>query len=129
MRSSLAVRSTSSGHDLPANLELSERTARAVWELNTLPVPTVALVHGDCFGGGMGIVAACDVVIAADSAMFAITETRWGMSVLVCARAESIASTQGLRLSEIQRTRTARRPRRRRLASQARKPRPASINA
>ena len=32
------------------------------------PVPTVALVQGACFGGGTGIIAACDVVIAADNA-------------------------------------------------------------
>jgi methylglutaconyl-CoA hydratase len=64
----------------PANLDASERTARAVWDLNTLPVPTVALVQGGCFGGGTGVIAACDVVIAADNAIFAITETRWGMA-------------------------------------------------
>lgn len=66
-----------------ANLDASERTARAVWELNTLPVPTVALIQGGCFGGGTGIAAACDVVIAADNAQFAISETRWGMSPVI----------------------------------------------
>lgn len=66
-----------------ANLDASERTARAVWELNTLPVPTVALVQGGCFGGGTGIAAACDVVIAAENALFAISETRWGMSPVI----------------------------------------------
>jgi methylglutaconyl-CoA hydratase len=39
----------------------------------------VALVQGGCFGGGTGIVAACDVVIAADDALFSIAETRWGL--------------------------------------------------
>ncbi|MBL8384215.1 MAG: enoyl-CoA hydratase/isomerase family protein [Burkholderiales bacterium] len=67
----------------PANLDASERTARAMWELNTLPVPTVALIHGGCFGGGTGIAAACDVAIAADNAMFAIAETRWGMAATI----------------------------------------------
>lgn len=66
-----------------ANLDASERTARAVWELNTLPAPTVALVQGGCFGGGTGIAAACDVVIAAENAQFAISETRWGMSPVI----------------------------------------------
>ena len=66
-----------------ANLDASARTARAVWELNTLPVPTVALIQGGCFGGGTGIAAACDVVIAADNAQFAISETRWGMSPVI----------------------------------------------
>jgi methylglutaconyl-CoA hydratase len=43
----------------------------------------VALIQGGCFGGGTGIAAACDVVIAADNAMFAISETRWGMAATI----------------------------------------------
>jgi methylglutaconyl-CoA hydratase len=46
-------------------------------------VPTVALVHGGCFGGGTGIVAACDIVIAADDAMFSIAEVRWGLTAAI----------------------------------------------
>jgi methylglutaconyl-CoA hydratase len=61
------------------NDRVSRATAMAVHRLNTLPVPTLALVQGGCFGGGTGIVAACDVVIAADDAMFSIAETRWGL--------------------------------------------------
>jgi methylglutaconyl-CoA hydratase len=48
------------------NEHASRATALAVHRLNRLPVPTVALVQGGCFGGGTGIVAACDVVIAAE---------------------------------------------------------------
>lgn len=65
--------------DEAANLEVSRRTAEAVDRLNHLPVPVVAMVHGGCFGGGTGIVAACDVVVAADDAMFSIAEVRWGL--------------------------------------------------
>ncbi len=61
------------------NIRVSRRTAEAVHRLNTLAVPTVALVQGGCFGGGMGIVASCDVVIAADNAIFSIAENRWGL--------------------------------------------------
>jgi methylglutaconyl-CoA hydratase len=61
------------------NLAVSRRTAEAVRGLNEFPKPTVALVHGGCFGGGIGVIAACDVVIAEDSAQFAITEARWGL--------------------------------------------------
>ena len=61
------------------NERVSRATAMAVHRLNTLPVPTLALVQGGCFGGGTGIVAACDMVIAADDAMFSIAETRWGL--------------------------------------------------
>jgi methylglutaconyl-CoA hydratase len=65
------------------NERASRATALAVHRLNTLPLPTVALVQGGCFGGGTGIVAACDVVIAADSAMFSIAETRWGLTAAI----------------------------------------------
>jgi methylglutaconyl-CoA hydratase len=61
------------------NERVSRLTAEAVCRLDTLPVPTVALVQGGCFGGGTGIVAACDVVVASEDAVFAISETRWGL--------------------------------------------------
>ncbi len=61
------------------NVDASRRTALLVHRLNTLPVPTVALVQGACFGGGTGILAACDIVIAASNALFAIAESRWGL--------------------------------------------------
>jgi methylglutaconyl-CoA hydratase len=40
-------------------------------------------VQGGCFGGGTGIISACDVVIAADNAMFSITEVRWGLTAAI----------------------------------------------
>jgi methylglutaconyl-CoA hydratase len=62
------------------NLKASRMTAEAVQRLNLLPMPTVALVQGACFGGGTGIVAACDIVIAADNAIFSIAEVRVGVA-------------------------------------------------
>jgi len=67
------------GQSAEENERVSRATALAVHRLNTLPVPTLALVQGGCFGGGTGIVAACDIVIAADNAVFSIAETRWGL--------------------------------------------------
>ncbi len=61
------------------NVEVSRHTTDAVRGLNEFPKPTMALVHGGCFGGGTGIVAACDIVIAAEEAIFSITEARWGV--------------------------------------------------
>jgi methylglutaconyl-CoA hydratase len=66
-----------------ANLRASRATAEAVWRLNRIPVPTIALVHGGCFGGGTGLIAACDVVIAADNAVFSIAEVRWGLTAAI----------------------------------------------
>ena len=61
------------------NLDVSRNTTDAVRGLNEFPKPTVALIHGGCFGGGTGIAAACDIVIAAEDAIFSITEARWGV--------------------------------------------------
>jgi methylglutaconyl-CoA hydratase len=61
------------------NVRVSRMTAQAVQRLNTAPVPSIALVQGGCFGGGTGIIAACDIVIAADNAIFSISEVRWGL--------------------------------------------------
>lgn len=61
------------------NIEVSRRTASAIQGLTELPKPTVALIHGGCFGGGTGIAAAADVVIASEDAVFSITEARWGV--------------------------------------------------
>ena len=65
------------------NVRVSRATAEAVQRLNRAPVPTVALVQGGCFGGGTGIVAACDVVVAADNAIFSIAEVRWGITAAI----------------------------------------------
>lgn len=71
------------GQSADENLRVSRATALAVHRLNTLSVPVVALVQGGCFGGGTGIAAACDVVIAAENAMFSIAETRWGLTAAI----------------------------------------------
>ena len=65
-----------------ANIAISERTARAVHALTALPKPVIALVHGGCFGGGTGIAAACDIVLADATAIFAISEARWGLTAV-----------------------------------------------
>ncbi len=71
----------------PKSAEENEKVSRATFEavqrLNTLPIPTVALVQGGCFGGGTGVISACDVVVAADNALFSITEVRWGLTAAI----------------------------------------------
>ena len=61
------------------NADFSWRTTEAMRRLNALPKPTLALVQGACYGGGVGLVASCDVAIASASASFALTEVRWGV--------------------------------------------------
>ena len=47
--------------------------------LDTLPVPTIARVHGAAIGGGAGLVACCDVAVASERARFAFSEVRLGL--------------------------------------------------
>jgi methylglutaconyl-CoA hydratase len=47
--------------------------------LNTLPVPVVGRVHGAALGGGAGLAAICDIVVAEEGAMFGFTETKLGI--------------------------------------------------
>jgi len=64
---------------LADNERATRVTALAVERLQHAAVPTIALVQGGCFGGGTGIIAACDVVVASDDAIFSIAEVRWGL--------------------------------------------------
>src|ERR1700754_1635832 len=50
--------------------------------LDTLPKPTIAVVHGGAVGGGSGFTACCDVAIATEAAFFSIPEVRVGMPPL-----------------------------------------------
>jgi len=47
--------------------------------LDSMPKPTLARVNGDGYGGALGLLAACDVVVAVDAAKFAFTEVRLGI--------------------------------------------------
>jgi len=43
------------------------------------PKPVVAKVQGDCYAGGMGLVAACDIIVAVDEAQFCLSEVKLGL--------------------------------------------------
>ena len=53
--------------------------------LNDIPAVKVALVHGAAFGGGAGLVAACDYAVAVRSARFAFSEVKVGLTPSVVA--------------------------------------------
>jgi methylglutaconyl-CoA hydratase len=63
-----------------ANFDASLATTRAMQLLNEFPRPTIALVHGACFGGGVGLVCCVDVAFATPDAQFGITEVRVGVA-------------------------------------------------
>ncbi len=62
-----------------ANREDSLALARLMRTLDELPKPTIARVHGAAFGGGVGLVACCDIAIAAPEAKFGLTESKLGL--------------------------------------------------
>ena len=59
-------------------LAASMTTVRALAMLNEFPKPTIAMVHGACFGGGVGMVCCVDVALATPDSLFGITEIRVG---------------------------------------------------
>lgn len=56
------------------------RLAQMLWAIASCPVPVIAKVQGDCYGGGVGLVACCDVVVAAEQAGFCLSEAKLGLS-------------------------------------------------
>ena len=62
-----------------ANLKDAEQLAALFAVLDSLPKPTLARVNGDGYGGALGLLAACDIVVVVDEAKFAFTEVRLGI--------------------------------------------------
>ncbi|HEX5079246.1 MAG TPA: enoyl-CoA hydratase-related protein [Geminicoccaceae bacterium] len=61
------------------NQAFSRMTVEAMRKLADLPKPTLALVHGACFGGGIGLLASCDMAIASEDAFFSLSEVHIGI--------------------------------------------------
>jgi methylglutaconyl-CoA hydratase len=62
-----------------ANLADAEQLATMLALLDSMPKPTLARVNGDGYGGALGLLSACDIVVAVDAAKFAFTEVRLGI--------------------------------------------------
>ena len=61
------------------NRQDSLALARLMRTLDELPKPTIARVHGAAFGGGVGLVACCDIAIGVPQAKFGLTESKLGL--------------------------------------------------
>ena len=61
------------------NLRDAEAAARMFWSLDTLPVPLIGRIHGAALGGGSGLAAVCDIVVAEEAAVFGFTEVKLGI--------------------------------------------------
>ena len=70
---------TVAGYSREENLRDAYDLADMLSAVNDCPVPTVARVQGAALGGGAGLVACCDVAVAADDARFGFTEAKLGL--------------------------------------------------
>lgn len=61
------------------NREDSLRLAKLMRTLQYLPKPTIARVNGAAYGGGVGLVACCDIAIGVEGARFGLTEVKLGL--------------------------------------------------
>jgi methylglutaconyl-CoA hydratase len=50
-----------------------------LWTVYSCPVPVVGRMHGDCYAGGVGLAAVCDVLVAAEGMHFCLSEARLGL--------------------------------------------------
>jgi trans-feruloyl-CoA hydratase/vanillin synthase len=66
--------------DAKARAKLRRASNNWRWQkLSNFPKPTIAMVNGYCFGGAFTQVSACDFALAADDAMFGLSEINWGI--------------------------------------------------
>lgn len=61
------------------NKDDARRLAHMLSSIYYAPKPTIALVNGPAMGGGLGLIAACDIALGAEEAFFALTEVRVGL--------------------------------------------------
>ena len=67
------------GYSAAENLADAAGLTRLMRTLDRLAKPTVAVVQGAAYGGGVGLVACCDVVVAAETAKFCLSEVKIGL--------------------------------------------------
>ena len=65
--------------DRAGRMAEARRLADMLGTLNTLAKPLIGRIQGQAFGGGVGLMAVCDVAITTDDALFGLTETRLGL--------------------------------------------------
>ena len=90
----LILQAAGSSFSAGADLNWMRRTADASWDenfadakrlgqlmqtLDQLALPTLAQIQGAALGGGVGLIAACDIAVAADTAFFAFSEVKLGL--------------------------------------------------
>jgi methylglutaconyl-CoA hydratase len=67
------------GFDWEQNRADAQQLADMLWTIYRCPVPVVGRIQGDCYAGGVGLAAVCDVLVASDNVNFCLSEARLGL--------------------------------------------------
>ncbi|CAD5374102.1 Methylglutaconyl-CoA hydratase [Rubrivivax sp. A210] len=67
------------GYGWEENRADAARLAEMLWTIWSCPLPVVGRIHGDCYAGGVGLAAVCDVLVAAEGVHFCLSEARLGL--------------------------------------------------
>ena len=67
------------GYTWDQNRADAEGLAAMLWAGYSCPLPLVGRIHGDCYAGGVGLAAICDVLVAAEGVHFCLSEARLGL--------------------------------------------------
>ena len=67
------------GYSHSENAEDAEKLADMLRTIYLCPKPVVAKIQGDCYAGGMGLVAACDIAVSSSGACFCLSEVKLGL--------------------------------------------------
>ena len=67
------------GYSADENLQDARKVAHMFQMLASFPRPTLAVVHGNAFSGGVGVIACCDIAVASDGALFSLSEVKLGL--------------------------------------------------
>jgi methylglutaconyl-CoA hydratase len=67
------------GYDWERNRTDAQALAKMLWTIYSCRLPVVGRIHGDCYAGGVGLAAVCDVLVAEESAQFCLSEAKLGL--------------------------------------------------
>ena len=66
-------------YDWEQNHADATRLAEMLWTIYSSPLPVVGRIQGDCYAGGVGLAAVCDVLVAAEGVQFCLSEAKLGL--------------------------------------------------
>jgi len=67
------------GFDWERNRADAQALADMLWAVYRCPVPVIGRIQGDCYAGGVGLAAVCDVLVAAEGVNFCLSEAKLGL--------------------------------------------------